>query len=62
MTRTVAFLTQYLYWSYWIMDQEQMIGIHIFVITFAESLPMNYTTSKSATYVEEASGNELHLC
>jgi hypothetical protein len=34
-----------------------MKGIHIFIIIFPESLPINYTTLKLATYLEVALGN-----
>jgi hypothetical protein len=39
------------------MAQEKMKGINVFHITFPESLPMNYTTLKLATDLEEALGN-----
>jgi hypothetical protein len=39
------------------MAQGQVNGIHIFLIIFTESLPINYTTLKLATYLEEALGN-----
>jgi hypothetical protein len=34
-----------------------MKGIHLFFITFPDSLPMNYTTLKLTTYLEVARGN-----
>jgi hypothetical protein len=39
------------------MAQGQIKGIHLFYITFPESLPMNYTTLKLATDLEEILGN-----
>jgi hypothetical protein len=39
------------------MDQVQMKGIHLFIIIFPETLPINYTTLKLATYLEVALGN-----
>jgi hypothetical protein len=39
------------------MAQGQMEGIYLFFIIFPESLPINYTTLKLATYIEEALGN-----
>jgi hypothetical protein len=53
----VAFQTQDSCHSSWIMAQGQMKGIHLFFIIFLESLPINYTTLKLATYLEEALGN-----
>jgi hypothetical protein len=39
------------------MAQGKMKGIDLFLIIFPESLPINYTTFKLATYLEEALGN-----
>jgi hypothetical protein len=39
------------------MAPGQMKGINLCDINFHESLPMNYTTLKLATDLEEASGN-----
>jgi hypothetical protein len=46
------------------MAQGQTKGIHLFFITFPESLPINNITLKLATYLEEALGNKKyhHLC
>jgi hypothetical protein len=42
------------------MAQGQMKGIHPFFIVFPTSLPINYTTLKFATYLEEALGNKKY--
>jgi hypothetical protein len=34
-----------------------MKGIHLLFINFTDSLPINYTTSNSATYLEVALGS-----
>jgi hypothetical protein len=39
------------------MVEGQMTGIHLFCINFPDSLPINYTTLKQATYLEVAFGN-----
>jgi hypothetical protein len=39
-----------------IMSHGQMEGNHLFLILFTDSLPMNYTTSNLATYLEVALG------
>jgi hypothetical protein len=38
------------------MAQGKMKGIHLLLIIFPESLPINYTSLKLATYLEEALG------
>jgi hypothetical protein len=53
----VAFQTHKLRQSSWIMVQGHMKRIHIFCITFLDSLPINYTTLKLATYLEVAFEN-----
>jgi hypothetical protein len=57
ITSTVAFQTHNSCWSSWIIDQGKMKGIHLFYITFLESLPMIYTTLKLVTDLEEILGN-----
>jgi hypothetical protein len=42
------------------MAQVKMKGMHLFFIIFHESLPINYTTLKLATYLEEALGNKKY--
>jgi hypothetical protein len=39
------------------MDQGKMKGIHLFYVKFPDSLPINYTTFKLATYLEVAFEN-----
>jgi hypothetical protein len=39
------------------MAQGQMKGIHLYFISFLESLPINYTTLELTTYLKEALGN-----
>jgi hypothetical protein len=53
----MAFQAQYSCQSYWIIDQGQMKGIHLYIISLQESLPINCTTLELATYLEEALGN-----
>jgi hypothetical protein len=52
----VAFQTHKLRWSSWIMVQGHMTGIHLFCIHFPDSLPINCTTLKQATYLEVTFG------
>jgi hypothetical protein len=56
----MAFQAQDSCQSSWIMAQGQMKGIHPFFIIFLDSLPINYTTLKLATYLEEALGNKKY--
>jgi hypothetical protein len=56
----VAFQTQTLHWSSWIMVQGQMRGIHPFLINFPGSLPINCTTLKQTTYLKVALGNDKY--
>jgi hypothetical protein len=42
------------------MAQGKMKGIDLFYIIFPESLTINYTTLKLATYLEEALGNNRY--
>jgi hypothetical protein len=56
----VTFQTQDSYWSSWIMAQGQIKGIHLFYTIFLESLPINYTTLKLTTNLEEALGNNKY--
>jgi hypothetical protein len=42
--------------SSWIIAKEQSKWIHPFFIIFPKRLPINYTTLKLATYLEEALG------
>jgi hypothetical protein len=37
-----------------------MKGMHLFFIIFLERLPINYTTLKLATYLEDALGNKKY--
>jgi hypothetical protein len=56
----VAFETQKLCWSSWIMVEGQMKGIHLFCINFPGSLPTNCIFLKQTTYLEVALGNTKH--
>jgi hypothetical protein len=42
------------------MAHGQIEGTHLFCILFTDSLPMNYTTSNLATYLEVVSGRTLY--
>jgi hypothetical protein len=39
------------------VDEGQLKGNHLFTAIFCQSLPINYTTLKLATYLEVALGN-----
>jgi hypothetical protein len=54
ITRVVAFHIHKLRQSSWIMTQGKMEGIHLFILIFQESLPMNYTTLEFPPYQEVA--------
>jgi hypothetical protein len=51
-TRTVTLLTYNSCGSYCIMARGQMEGIHLFFILFLNSLTINHTTSRLASYLE----------
>jgi hypothetical protein len=42
------------------MAQGQMKGMNLFFIIFPERLPINYTTLKLATYLEDTLGNKKY--
>ena len=42
------------------MTQGQMEGIHLLFIIFSDNLPMKYTTSNLATYVEVVLGSSKY--
>jgi hypothetical protein len=44
----------------WIIAQGQIKGIHTFFNTFPKGLPINNTTLKLATYLEEGVGNKKY--
>jgi hypothetical protein len=56
-TRTVTLLTHNLCGSSCIMAHRQVEGNHLFFLLFPDSLPMNYTTSNLATYLEVVLGS-----